>query len=157
MQSFTTTRVFARSFAPLAAAVVLAAGSASAQGAQPATQQMKEEKPGLLQQATITPDAARKTALAQVPNGTIAEQEIEMENGKLAYSFDIKVPGKSGIEEVLVDAKTGAMIAHEHETPKQQAEERAKDAREARMKGKKGEKGEAGEKGEKGEKPEHQR
>ena len=150
MQSPTPTRVFARSFAPLAAAVVLAAGSASAQGAQ----QMKEEKPGLLQQATITPDAARKTALARVPRGTIAEQEIEMEHGQLAYSFDIKVPGTRGIEEVLVDAKTGAVIAQEHETPKQQAAERAKDAREGKMKGRGAEKGE---KGEKGEKPDQQR
>ncbi len=93
---------------------------------------MKEEKPGLLKQATITPDEARKTALAQVRNGSIAEEEIEMEDGKLAYSFDIKVPGQTGIEEVLVDAKTGAVIAHEHESPKQQAAERAKDARTAR-------------------------
>lgn len=63
--------------------------------------------------------------------GSLIVQEIEMENGKLAYSFDIKVPSRSGIEEVLVDAKTGAMIAHEHETPKQQAMEPAQDARRA--------------------------
>ncbi len=35
--------------------------------------------------------------------------------GRLIYSYDIKVAGKPGIEEVHVDAMTGAVIATEHE------------------------------------------
>ncbi|MDP1889684.1 MAG: PepSY domain-containing protein [Gemmatimonadaceae bacterium] len=143
MKGLTTT-------ATLVLASVLAAGAVSAQNTQ-STSQMKEEKPGLLAQATITPDAARKLALAQVANGQIAEQEIEMEDGKLAYSFDIKVPGRRGIEEVLIDAKTGALIAHEHESPKQEAAERAKEAREGRKE--KGERGERKDHDEKTERP----
>ena len=59
---------------------------------------MKEDKPGQLALAKVTPDAARKIALARVPKGTISEEGIEKEKGKLLYSFDIKVPGKRGIK-----------------------------------------------------------
>ena len=48
--------------------------------------------------------------------------------GKLIYSFDIKVAGKSGIEEVAVDAMTGKVLVVEHESPKQEAKEKAADA-----------------------------
>lgn len=115
----------------IATVALLSAQVASAQATT-----MKEEKPGLLAKATIRPDAARAAALALalVPKGRIAEQEIEIERGKLAYSFDIKVPGRSGIDEVLIDAKTGAVISHDHETPRAEAAERAKDARDVRRK-----------------------
>ncbi len=90
---------------------------------------VKEATPGLAAQATITADSARKLALAQVPRGRIAEAELEEENGTLVYSFDIKTSGKSGIDEVLIDAKTGALISKSHETAaaekKEAAEEKA--------------------------------
>ena len=41
-----------------------------------------------------------------------------------AYSFDIKVPGKAGIEEVNVDAATGSVASHEHATSKMEAKEK---------------------------------
>src|SRR3954469_13103172 len=47
--------------------------------------------------AKISEVDAAKTALAKVPNGKISSMELERENGKLIYSYDIKVPGKSGI------------------------------------------------------------
>ncbi len=84
---------------------------------------MKEEKPGLLKKATITAEAATATALAKVPNGKVKAAEIEEEKGKLIYSFDITVAGKKGIEEVAVDAKTGAVISVEHESPAAEAKE----------------------------------
>lgn len=93
------------------------------------TKRMNEESPGLLAKATITPDAARKLATDRVANSTISKEELEVEDGKLVYSFDLKVAGKSGIEEVLIDAKTGKVISQEHESAKQEAEERAKEAR----------------------------
>ena len=76
---------------------------------------VKEEKAGMLKSAKITPAAATATALAKVPGGTVQSAEIEKEDGKLVYSFDIKVAGKSGIEEVLVDAMTGAVVGVEHD------------------------------------------
>ena len=104
---------------------VLTSSVGSAQAGRP----MKEEKAGLLVRATVAPDSARRLALAQVPNGRIMEEEIEEENGKLVFSFDIKVPGKSGVDEVQIDARSGALVSKEHETPRQSARERAPDAR----------------------------
>ncbi len=101
-------------------------------GTQPAMPQVKEAKPGLLRQASITPDAATRTAMQQVTNGQIREAEIEQEKGKLVYSYDIKVPGKSGIDEVLVDAKTGAVVSHTHESAAAEAAEARQDGAAAR-------------------------
>ena len=89
--------------------------------AQPVT--MKEEKPGQLKLAKITPAAATATAQAKVPNGKIESAEIEREDGKLLYAFTIKIAGKSGVEEVLVDATTGKVLKQEHETPEDEAKE----------------------------------
>lgn len=108
-----------------AAALLLAAAPAHAQDPKP----IKEEKPGLLAKASITGEQARKTALDRVKGGVIQSGEIEEEDGKLVFSFDIKVPGKSGIDEVLVDAKTGAVVSVEHESPAAEAREAAKDAK----------------------------
>ena len=58
--------------------------------------------------------------------------ELEDENGKLIYSYELKVPGRSGIEEVNVDAKTGAVVNTEHETP---ASERGEAKQEKSKKG----------------------
>ena len=102
-------------------------------GAQ-ATTTMKEETPGLLAQAKISPEAARTTALARVKGGTIKEEEIEKEDGKLVYAFDLKVAGKSGIEEVLIDAVTGMIVSVHHESVKEEAAEAAKDAKMAKEK-----------------------
>ena len=63
-------------------------------------------------------------ALRKVWSALTRRAELESEKGKLLYSYDIKVPGKSGVEEVQVDALTGAVIAHEHETPKAEAAEK---------------------------------
>ena len=71
------------------------------------------------------------TALARVPGGTVHKGVLEEEDGKLIYSFEIKVPGKSGIEEVNVDAKSGKVVSVEHETDAQIAAEAAKEAKAA--------------------------
>lgn len=89
-------------------------------GAQPSVVPIKEEKPGLLARATVTPDSARAIALRAVATGSrIRAAEIEEEDGKLVYSFDIKVPKKKGIDEVLVDAASGKVVSVEHEDPKE--------------------------------------
>jgi uncharacterized membrane protein YkoI len=87
--------------------------------AQASTKPVKvtEDKPGLLKRAKISPDSATKLATAAVPNGRVTAGEIEEEDGKLIYSFDLKVPGKSGIEEIHIDPATGAVVGREHENP----------------------------------------
>jgi uncharacterized membrane protein YkoI len=74
-----------------------------------------EDKPGLWERATLAPDSAIKIAVAKVPGGQIAKAELEMEDGKLIYSFEIKVAGKDGEDEIHIDAGTGAVLKHEHE------------------------------------------
>ena len=84
---------------------------------------IKEETPGLLKFAKITPEAAAATALARVPQGKIVAAEIEKEDGKLIYSFEIKMADRTGEEEVNVDAITGTVIGVEHEGAADEARE----------------------------------
>ena len=88
---------------------------------------MKEEAPGLLKLAKVSPEVATATAQGQVPGGQIEAAEIEKEDGKLIYSFEMKIAGKSGVEEVNVDALTGRVVGVEHEGPKKEAKEAAAD------------------------------
>ena len=114
-----------------AACTVIAVPTACAQ-ARPATGPMKEDKPGLLARATISPDSARHLARARVATAAIAEEGIEIEKGKLVYSFDMRTPGRAGIDEVVVDALTGTIVSVAHEGRAQEAAERRQDARERR-------------------------
>jgi uncharacterized membrane protein YkoI len=134
----------------LALAVAAVASTAGAQGTsqsqaanKPKTHSTKrhvaktetEESPAALQkEAKITEAAARATALKEVPTGTVKKFELERENGKLIYSYDISVAGKTGIEEVAVNAIDGTVVAHEHETPKQERSEAKKEAKEKKAK-----------------------
>ncbi len=97
--------------------------SGAAEAAEEADEAGEEAESGqiqapaeLLARAKITEKAARAAALAKVPGGKIAAGELEEEDGKLIWSFDIKVAGKDGIEEVHVDAITGKVGAPEHES-----------------------------------------
>ena len=108
----------------LLAAAVLCAGITSAFAAEKKSEQTKLEA-----KAKISRTVAEKTALAKVPGGKIKEGEIENENGKLLWSFDIAAPNSSDIIEVQVDAKTGEVLSVETETPADQAKEKAADAK----------------------------
>ena len=106
--------------------------------AAPVTAQKTEGKANpLLKEAKITEATARSIALGKVSNGRVTESELEQENGKLIWSFDVKVPGKAGIEEVQVDAITGAVVAVEHETAAEEAKEEKADKAKAKAKAKK--------------------
>src|SRR4051812_43255629 len=98
----------------IAVAVLALASQAQAQ------QGYKKEIPdSLAKQAKISESAAASTAQKRVPKGKIESAELEREKkGKLIYSFDMKTAGKSGTDEVNIDAMTGKVIAVEHETPK---------------------------------------
>jgi len=91
-----------------------------------------ENKPGLLKKAKITADSAIVVAKARLPKATINAAEIEEENGKLIYSFDFKTAGKSGIDEVNVDAMTGKLVGKvQHESPADEKKEAAEEAAKA--------------------------
>ena len=95
-----------------AAALSLSAGSAIAQAPKhPASMTQVQ----LARQAKIPAAQARAIAVARVPGAKVRAEELERENGKLIYSYDLTVAGKSGIEEVNVDAMTGKVVAMQHE------------------------------------------
>ncbi|MEA2602949.1 MAG: hypothetical protein QOF89_3941 [Acidobacteriota bacterium] len=107
------------------------AGALLTVGSLCAANTVKSDIPAdLAKQAKISLETARATALAKVPNGTVKSEELEKEHGKLIYSFDIQVPGKSGIEEVNVDAIDGKVLGVEHESAKTERREKAKEHKE---------------------------
>jgi len=116
----------------IASAIALSAAMVSATGMpcsiHPTKGTPSREVPGL---AKVTRAQAEHAALSSIgaPAGAVVrEGGLEVERGCLVYSFDIGLPGKSGIEEVMVDAGTGTTLSHTHETPRQEASERAHDA-----------------------------
>ncbi|MFL5615998.1 MAG: PepSY domain-containing protein [Gemmatimonadaceae bacterium] len=112
--------------------VMLIAGvttRASAQEAKKSTKAAGVSQSALKNEAKISEVDARKTALAEVPGGKVQSHELEREKGKLIYSYDIKIAGKPGVEEVNVDAVTGALVAHEHEDAKAEAKEKKAEAK----------------------------
>ena len=92
----------------------------------------KRDIPAALEkQAKVTETAAAATAAALVPAGKITSVELERENGKLLYSYDIATAGKSGIDEVHVDAMTGKQLGKVvHETAKMEKKEAKQEAKE---------------------------
>ena len=109
-------------------AAILLVGVATSAMAQQPTPLVREEKPGLLAQAKIAPDSATTIARARLPGARVQQAGIEVEDGRLLYSFDMKVPGKAGIEEVQVDAQTGKVLGVEHEDAAAGARERKADS-----------------------------
>jgi uncharacterized membrane protein YkoI len=89
-----------------------------------------ESQAALQKEAKISEATARATALNEVPNGTVKSSELEREHGKLIYSFDITVPGKTGIDEVNVNAIDGSVVAKQHESPKTEKKEAVQEAKE---------------------------
>lgn len=114
----------------LATLAVVSTHSAAAQAAP----DKRDIPDSLASQATVTEAAALAAAQKRVPRGKVAALELEREKGTLMYSFDFKVLGKSGIDEVNVDATTGAVLHVEHESPAQEKQEEAADAKAATAK-----------------------
>ncbi len=98
------------------------------------TMKKEESQAALQKEAKVSEATARATALAQVPNGVFKSSELERENGKLIYSFDITVPGKTGNEEINVNAIDGSVVNHEHENAKAEKKEAAQEAKEKKSK-----------------------
>lgn len=91
----------------------------------------KDKEAKLMAEAKVSKEAAQQTALAKVPDGIIKDAELEKEDGKLQWSFDVATPDSKDITEVNVDAITGAVISADKESAadeaKEAAEEKSKD------------------------------
>jgi hypothetical protein len=77
--------------------------------------------------AQVSQATAQKAALASIKTSSaeVVDGELEIEQGCLFYSFDIRLSNKPGIEEIMVDAGTGKILSHKHESPKQEEAEKA--------------------------------
>ena len=109
------------------AAMAMVATAAAAQGTY-----KKDLPTALVAKAKITEDSAAKIAQKRMPAATIEAVELENEHDKLQYSYDMKVAGKSGIEEVNVNAMTGHIIGVEHESAAMVKKEAAAEKAEAK-------------------------
>src|SRR5713226_2268055 len=107
-------------------AAVLAFAALSTAGAQQQPSYKREVPDSLAKQAKITEAQALAAAQKRVPKGTVKALELEKEKGKLIYSFDFEVAGRTGIDEVNVDAMTGKVLSVEHESPEDEKKEAKK-------------------------------
>lgn len=115
--------------AALAAATVSVAGAAPC-SIHPPKGASDAQLAGL---AAVTQADAGKKALARVkPGATVAGAELEAEHGCLIWSFDLKATGKSGVDEVQVDAGNGKILSVKHESAQREAAETAKEALEGK-------------------------
>jgi len=111
-------------------ALLIGVGSLAAQDVK-----VKENKPGQLNKAKVTAEQAIATAQAKLPKAKLDAAEIEEEGGKLIYSFDFKTAGKTGIDEVNIDAMTGKLVGKiAHESPADEAKEAKADSAKAAKK-----------------------
>ena len=76
----------------------------------------RQAQAALRAQARISQAQAEQTALTQAPGGAIKQGELEDDNGKLVWWFDIVTPGSKHVTEVSVDALTGGVISVATET-----------------------------------------
>jgi uncharacterized membrane protein YkoI len=94
--------------------IALIAGSLGTAGslfaADPATPAAEAKKPA------IGLDAARVIALGKVPGGELSSEELGRPDGKLTYLFDIRIPGKKGLEVVSVLASDGTVVSVKHKS-----------------------------------------
>jgi uncharacterized membrane protein YkoI len=84
----------------------------------------KTNDAALKKKAKISKRAAEKEALKAVGGGTIFDSELEREDGKIIYSFDISQ--KKLIKEVHVDAVTGKVLSVKSEEAKHEVQEKEK-------------------------------
>ena len=74
--------------------------------------------------ARISKLQAERIALKRVDHGAkIASAELEAEQGCLIWSFDTKIPGRNGVEEVNIDAGNGKVLGVHHESAGAEASE----------------------------------
>ncbi|MDR3608731.1 MAG: PepSY domain-containing protein [Oligoflexia bacterium] len=66
-------------------------------------------------------EQARNTALKNYP-GAVTDHELEKENGKWIYSFDIRGNDQK-THEVWIDARSGKMIGHHIESAAEESSE----------------------------------
>jgi uncharacterized membrane protein YkoI len=68
--------------------------------------------------AQVSQAEAEKTAVAKIggkEHVSVAAAELESEHGCLIWTFDLRIAGKSGVQEVHIDAGNGNVLSVKHE------------------------------------------
>jgi uncharacterized membrane protein YkoI len=71
---------------------------------------LQEDRPGLTEKVRVTDTNARVIALQRVPGGRIVEAELEMEDGRLLYEYEIRVADGPDIVKAEIDARSGTVV-----------------------------------------------
>jgi Peptidase propeptide and YPEB domain len=82
------------------------ASSVAAMGAGTVTLDL--DRPGLVERVRVADANARVIALQRMPGGTIVEAELEQDDGRLVYSYKIRLADGRG--KVEIDATTAAVL-----------------------------------------------
>ncbi len=115
-----------RTLIALAVALPFAAGAADLNCSVKAKK--LTSKADMATMAKVKEDAAKKAATDKVGAGSTVEHGgLEVEDGCLVYTYDVKVAGKSGFQEVFVDAGTGAVLKVDKESAAKEKAEMAGD------------------------------
>jgi uncharacterized membrane protein YkoI len=75
---------------------------------------------------------AEKIAVAKLKSSetvSTTSAELEAEHGCLIWSFDLRVPSKSGVQEIQVDAGNGKILSVKHESVRREANEMRNEAK----------------------------
>lgn len=95
-------------------------GSIRVEGTPPLAELKKKVK--------ITQADAEKAAIkavgAKEPT-KVTYSELEVEEGFLVYSIDVKITGKEGVEEIYIDPGNGKVLLRVHESDEDEDEETA--------------------------------
>jgi len=114
-----------------ASTIVLTAVAVSAAGPPCSIHPKKgipsRDVPSLARVTRAQAEHAARSSIKAPPAAIVREGDLEIERGCLVYSFDIRLPGRSGVDEVVVDAGTGRTLSHTHETARQETAEHARD------------------------------
>jgi uncharacterized membrane protein YkoI len=68
--------------------------------------------------AQVSQAEAERTAVSKIDGKekvSVVAAELESEHGCLIWSFDLRIAGKSGVQEVHIDAGNGNVLSVEHE------------------------------------------
>jgi hypothetical protein len=71
-----------------------------------------DDQAALQAKVKVSKETAQQSAQTQVRDGTVKESELEMEKGKLIWSFGFTIPDSKDIKEVNIDAVTGVTNDH---------------------------------------------
>jgi uncharacterized membrane protein YkoI len=87
----------------------------------------KKSDPELAKLAKISMADAKSIALKEIKSKDadkkVSDSELEVEQGYLVYSIEIKVKDQKGFEEILVDAGNGKVLSRDHEDDDDEEEE----------------------------------